>query len=370
MRIVYSSFEGRFSDNPKALFQALIADPARWPEPVEHVWLVDPGHPSDFPPGVTTVPYGGSQCLAALAAADVVVSNTHLDVDWAKQPGCVYLQTWHGTPLKRVHSDVLWAPEGRLAQLTRDVRRWDLLVSPNAASTPRLCGAFGFDGEVAEAGYPRNDLLLSPQRDAVRAQVRAQLGVPEGATAVLYAPTWRDGLFLGGGDEPVRLQLDLASLRDRLGPDVVVLVRMHMLSQRAEQLDHPGVHDVSTHPDINELYLAADVLITDYSSSMVDFAVTGKPLLLFTYDLEHYRDQQRGFYVDLLADPPGPVLRTSDEVVAALADLDAVRRRFAPAYARFRDGYCSLEDGQASARVLDRLLSVRQRRTALVGRRP
>ena len=370
MRIVYSSFEGRFSDNPKALFQALVADPARLIEPVEHVWLADPAHVSDFPPGLSTVPYGGPRCVAALEAADVVVSNTHLDMDWAKQPQCLYLQTWHGTPLKRVHLDVLWAPEGHLVRLTRDVRRWDLLVSPNPASTPRLCGAFGFDGEVAETGYPRNDLLLSPRRDAVRARVRAQLGVREGATAVLYAPTWRDDLFAGGGDEPARLQLDLASLRDRLGPDVVVLVRMHMLSRRVEQLDLPGVHDVSTHADINELYLAADVLVTDYSSSMVDFAVTGKPVLLFTYDLEHYQDVQRGFYVDLLADPPGPVLCTSDEVVAALADLDAVRRRFASAYARFRDTYCSLEDGHASARVLDRLLAARQRRTARVGRRP
>jgi CDP-glycerol glycerophosphotransferase len=115
------------------------------------------------------------------------------------------------------------------------------------------------------------------------------------------------------------------------------------------------VHDVSMHPDISDLYLAADVLVTDYSSVMFDFAVTGRPLIFFAYDLARYRDDLRGFYLDLEQIAPGPVLTSSDDVVAALADLPGVRARYAPAYDRFRTRFCALEDGHATDRVLSRL---------------
>src|SRR4051794_38632569 len=103
----------------------------------EHVWLCDPLHRAGFPAEVSTVPASGAEAVAALESADLVIANTHIDLDWDKKPGAVYLQTWHGTPLKRIHNDVLWAPPGRLAELDRDVQRWDYLVSPNEVSTHR-----------------------------------------------------------------------------------------------------------------------------------------------------------------------------------------------------------------------------------------
>jgi CDP-glycerol glycerophosphotransferase len=351
MKVLHHSFGGRFSDSPRAIHQALNGSG----HPSEHVWLLDPRHRHSFPAGVRTVEYGSRRAVEELESADVVVSNTHIEMDWTKAPGAIYLQTWHGTPLKHIHFDSLWAPPGRVAYLTEDVRRWDYLLSPNRVSTERLRGAFGFNGEIVESGYPRNDVLLSPRSDGIRAAVRRQLDIPDDATVVLYTPTWRDDVLDAQGRQDFALQLDLAEVNRRLGNDHYLLIRTHFLvSAELPAMDGPRVRDVSAYPDVSDLYLAADAMVTDYSSTMFDFAVTGKPLLFYTYDLEHYRDTLRGFYFDLHRHAPGPVLRTGGDLLAALADLDKVRAQYAPAYEAFRQQFCDLDDGAATTRVIDR----------------
>jgi CDP-glycerol glycerophosphotransferase len=354
VRIVWFSFRGLYADNPRAVYEGLVARGA--PE-ATHTWLCTAATQDSFPPGVRTVLYGTPEARAALEAADVVVANDCMSMSWDKQPGATYLQTWHGTPLKRIHHDVQPARPGWLDAPDLDVAQWDHLLSPNAASTERLRGAFRFRGQVHETGYPRNDVLSSPGRDAVRAGVRARLGIPEGTRAVLYAPTWRDDLVLDRvGDSAADLRIDLADFTTRLGDDHVLLVRLHsIVADRLELPDGVPVLDVSAEPDPAGLYLAADVLVTDYSSVMFDFAVTGKPILFFTYDLAHYRDDLRGFYVDLEELAPGPLLQTSTALVDALADLDGVCERHARRYADFRHTFCHLEDGHATERVLDLL---------------
>ncbi|NIZ92907.1 CDP-glycerol glycerophosphotransferase family protein [Kineococcus rubinsiae] len=348
MKITYHSFEGRYSDNPRALHEALVARG----DDIDHVWLSTPAHAHGFPAGTTTVDIDSPDAVAALESADVVVSNTHLDLDWDKAPTTFYLQTWHGTPLKTIHHDVLFAPEGRLARLDHDIARWDHLLSPNAASTGPLRQAFRYAGPLSETGYPRNDVLSAPDRDERRAKARAALGVPEGVTAVLYTPTWRDDEKFGPGPD-FSLRLDLERFHEQLGDDHVLLLRLHyMVSAALDTVDLPGVLDLSFHPDIAELYLAADLMVTDYSSTQFDFAVTGKPIVYFTYDLDHYRDDLRGFYFDFPEIAPGPLLTTSDEVIAAVADIATVTTTYADRYARFRETFCHREDGHATARVL------------------
>jgi len=364
VKVVYDSFEGRFSDNPRALYEGMRHSLAN----LEHVWLCDPLHASGFPAGVQTVPATGPDARAALESADLVIANTHIELDWVKKPGAVYLQTWHGTPLKRIHNDVLWAPEGKLAELDRDVHRWDYLLSPNRVSTPRLRDAFGFEGEVLEVGYPRNDILASAEAPAVRARVRAALGIPDDVTAVLYTPTWRDDEFYADGTPNVQLALDIDAFVRELGPRQWLLPRLHYkVTNRSEPLDRPGVVDVSRHPDAAELYLAADVMVTDYSSTMFDFAITGKPMLFYAYDLESYRDSLRGFYFDFQPLAPGPVLQTSGEVIAALQNLDEVSRHYAERYAAFRRLFTHLDDGHAGDR-LRWLYAERAREPQLSGR--
>lgn len=356
MKIVWSSFSGRYSDNPRAVYEELVR---RGRDDLRHVWLSHSAHADGFPVGLRTVPYGTPECIAELESADVVVSNTHLEPEWTKAPGSVYLQTWHGTPLKHLHFDSLWSVPGAVDHLTHDVRRWDALLSPNALSTASFRRAFRFTGEIFEGGYPRNDLLQSPGQDDIRERVRKELGIADGVTAVLYTPTWRDDVRADDGEPDFDLRLDVQKFAERLGDDHVLLLRLHyILSGRLTGLDVPGVLDVSFHPDIAELYLAADAMVTDYSSTMFDFAVTGKPMVFFAYDLLDYRDRLRGFYLDYEAIAPGPVLLTGDEVFDALADLPGVEDDHRDAYDSFRREFCSLEDGRASARFVDHYFPV------------
>ena len=354
MRVVWQSFEGRYSDSPRVLFE-------RWRKQRpgdEHVWLAEPGHLDTFPHEVDTVGIYGADCVAALNDCDVLVANTHTDIDWTKKSGALYLQTWHGTPLKRVHRDVLWAPPGRLDRLSRDVERWDLLLSPNAASTPRLRQAFEYSGDVLEMGYPRNDVLSSPQRADVGRRARQDLGIEQDRIVVLYTPTWRDDIVLGAEGARVQLELRVAELMDHLGPDYCLLLRMHSLVDgRFDALTIDGVRDVSRHPDVSQLYLAADMMVTDYSSTMFDYAVTGRPMVFFTYDLERFRDTVRGFYFDLEAEAPGPLVATQEALAAAIVGIDEVQRKFAERYRLFRQRYCHLEDGHATEQLLDAVWS-------------
>jgi CDP-glycerol glycerophosphotransferase (TagB/SpsB family) len=350
MKIVYSAFRGHFSDSPRALYEALVEQGVE----ASHTWLAAPHTRAGFPAGLETVEFGSPESIAALEDADLVISNDHIPLDWEKRAGTTYLQTWHGTMLKRIHNDVLWAPEGRLAYLEQDIARWDLLLSPNSVTTERLRKAFGFTGPIHETGLPRNDLLSSPRRDEVRAAVRADLGIAEDQKVVLYTPTWRDDLvFQKTGPRDFDFPVDLDDFAARLGDDHVLLLRLHnMVMDRLELTEGSVVRDVCGHPDIRDLYLAADLMVTDYSSTMFDFAITGKPLLFFTYDLDYFRDELRGFYFDLAEAAPTPLLSTSKELIEAIADVDAVSAEHAERYARFRETFTHLEDGRATERVL------------------
>jgi CDP-glycerol glycerophosphotransferase len=352
VRIVYNSFHGRYSDNPRALYQALRDRPG-----LEHVWLTDSRHRAGFPDDATTVDIDGPDARDALESADLVIASSHTEVDWEKGPGTTYLQTWHGTPLKRVHRDVLWAPEGRLDELDVDIEKWDLLLSPNAVSTPRLRKAFGYDGEVLESGYPRNDLLSLPAQEQVRADVRRRFGIADGVTAVLYAPTWRNDEVLLDPDAELPLALDPVAFAAEMGRDHALLFRSHYLATgRSRVAAAPGVHDVSFHPDINELYAAADVMVTDYSSTMFDFAITGRPIVFYPYDRDRYGDVVRGFYFELGPDDaPGPVVTTEPELLETLSRLPDTRQAYAERYRAFQRTFTSLEDGHATDRVLERL---------------
>jgi CDP-glycerol glycerophosphotransferase len=345
--VVYNSFNGRYADNPRAIFEGLRAQRPGW----EHVWLADPRHRADFPVEVATVPVAGVGATAALEQADLIVANCHLTLaPWRKRPGTRYLQTWHGTPLKRIHRSAVTVPAAAaMEELDEEISRWDQLISPSTAATHLLRAAFGYAGPVLETGYPRNDLLAGPQAGARRAEVRARLGVDEDTTVVLYAPTYRDDQVDADG----ALGLDPARLVATLGPGHVLLVRRHYyLGHHRVLPDRAAVRDVSGHPEIADLHLAADALVTDYSSAVFDFAVTGKPIVLYAYDLEHYRDRLRGFTLDLESEMPGPVVTREAGLAAVLADLPGLTTAWAERYAAFRDRFCRFEDGHATERVL------------------
>ena len=352
MRILYNAFNGRYADSPRALHQGLLARGVE----AEHVWLQDERFVGGFPADVTTVPIGTAAAVAALESADVLISNTHIQLDrWDKPAGAFYLQTWHGTPLKQIHRAAASIPaEEMMVELDVDIARWDALVSQSPAATRLLREAFGYSGPVLETGYPRNDVLRAPDAAARRSALREELGIADDVTAVLYAPTYRDDT-VDEADSPDGL--DLERLVSRLGPGHTVLLRQHYyLYRRPVRTGLAGLVDVSDNPDIADLYLAADALVTDYSSAMFDFAVTGKPLLLHPYDLAHYRDQLRGFTFDLDTEGPGALVLDPEALAQALLDLPGTTAAGAERYAAFRRRWCALDDGHATDRVLDLLL--------------
>jgi CDP-glycerol glycerophosphotransferase len=199
-------------------------------------------------------------------------------------------------------------------------------------------------------------VLVGGQLSARRAAVRDRIGVPAGKRVVLYMPTYRDQLAQGQARYALNRDLDLELLRRDLSDDHVVLFRKHHYVVGASTTEPDEfVIDVSGYPDATELMLAADVLMTDYSSAMFDWMCTGRPIVYFAPDLEYYRDELRGFYFDLEAIGPGQFVRSSAAVADALRSADELAPVFAERYQEFRSRYCSLDDGGASARVVDAL---------------
>jgi CDP-glycerol glycerophosphotransferase len=313
------------------------------------------------PPSATAVREGSREYYEALARARFLVTNDHMPDWFERRADQVCVQTWHGTPVKRLGLDM---PDSRKnirrakERWSRQAANWQYVLSPDPLSTPILQRAYAVQGEMLETGYPRDDLLVRPDRDAIGAGLRQALGIPAAARVVLYAPTYRDHIVDSRGRYRLDLQLDFARLRRALGHDTVFLFRKHhRIADVLPPVAGGFVHDVSSYPDGTELLLAADVLVTDYSSMMVDFANTGRPMLFFTYDLDTYRDQVRGLYFDLSERAPGPLLGTTDEVAAALSDIDAIRSEYSDRYSEFASTFCALNDGQAAARVVDRVFS-------------
>jgi CDP-glycerol glycerophosphotransferase len=352
--VIYTSFHGRqYSDSPRAIHEELVRRGA----PLEHLWVVADGQ-CEVPPSATVIRDGSSEHYDALATARYVVTNDHFPDWFARRPDQLCLQTWHGTPLKRLGFDVTARRNdgNRFTRWAQQVENWQYVLSPNPFSTPILRRAYAVEGEMLETGYPRDDVLAGADRDARTQELRRRLGIPDGMRTVLYAPTYRDHVYDRNGRYRLDLHLDLERLRAAVGDDTVILFRKHHYIVDPVPTDpHGFIRDVSRYPDGTELMLAADVLVTDYSSMMFDYANTGRPMLFFTYDLDAYADEIRGFYVDFTEIVPGPLLRTTDDVADALGDLEGVQASFAERYGEFTRRFCKLDDGQASARVVDRL---------------
>ncbi|WP_425839858.1 bifunctional glycosyltransferase/CDP-glycerol:glycerophosphate glycerophosphotransferase [Streptomyces fractus] len=354
--VLFDSFRGtQLSGSPRAVYDELVDRGTD----LELLWVVRDDQ-IQVPANARAVRMWSPEWYEALARSRYLVFNNHLPNWFRRRDEQVVVQTWHGTPLKKIGHDIdspQFADRDYLERLPTEVGQWSMLVSPNRFSTPIMRRAFGFDGEILETGYPRNDIHYAPDRAERAAQVRRRLGLPDGKRVVLYAPTWRDHLFYGAGRYKFDFRIDLAEARRQLGDDHILLVRRH--PNVVDPVPGAGdgfVWDVTAYSDMADLMLITDVMVTDYSSLMFDFANTGRPMLFFTYDLDHYRDTLRGFYFDFEADAPGPLLSTSQELIESIRDVDRSQEQYAFRYRRFQRDFCDLDDGNAAGRVVDRLL--------------
>ncbi|MFE2291616.1 CDP-glycerol glycerophosphotransferase family protein [Streptomyces sp. NPDC059452] len=354
--VLFDAFKGtQYSDSPRAVHEEMV----RRGVELEHLWVVRDDQ-VDVPPTARPVRMWSPEWYEALATSRYVVANNHLPDWFSKRPDQIVVQTWHGTPLKKIGHDiesVHFADQRYLERVEKEVRNWDMLVSPNSFSTPILQRAFKFPGEMVECGYPRNDILRRPGTERHAEEIRRRIGLPPGKRIIMYAPTWRDDQFYAPGKYKFDFRIDLDDARARLGDDHVLMVRRH--PNVVDPVPGAGdgfVFDVSDYPDMADLSLISDVMITDYSSLMFDFVNTGRPILFFTYDLDHYRDTLRGFYFDFEQSAPGPLLFASAELIFAIRNIDRIEAEYSERYRWFQREFCDLDDGYASARLTDRIL--------------
>ncbi|MFJ3903465.1 CDP-glycerol glycerophosphotransferase family protein [Streptomyces sp. NPDC090025] len=341
-------WNGSYSCNPAAIHEKMN----ELAPGMKAVWVLKKDATIRPPKGVATVHPGSLEFWKAMARGKYFINNVNFAPSLVKRPGQVHLQTHHGTPLKRMGVDLAEYPVGRrgmnLVRLMDRVDRWDYSLTSNSFSTAAWDRAYPSYYEPLEYGYPRNDQLVNATAADVAA-ARKKLGIAEGTKVILYTPTHRDY-----HDAPKQM-LDLERFAETVGPDFTLLVRAHYFYDQS--LLSSGTSgsarlvDVSKHPSVEELYLAADCLLTDYSSVMFDYANLDRPIVVFANDWEVYRTT-RGTYFDITVDSPGLTLTNETELIEAFTsgrwngpESDAAR-------ATFRRTFCEFDDGRAAERVV------------------
>ena len=369
--VFYESFSGNgMLDNPEALFRELVNSPDY--AHLSHVWVLSNLHQyrstvAEFAqhPRVRFVRYGSASYYRALATSEYLVNNATFPVDFSKRPGQVYLNTWHGTPLKKMGYDV---PDGALATANtlRNFVQADYLLAANSFMTEqmyktayKLTGIYR--GTIIEAGYPRIDrqFLSDDQRNAVRARLIAS-GIPLGdRKIILYAPTWKGATFGHPDDELDELSARVAKMEKHLDSQkYIVVLKTHQTVHRLA-VHRPDLRTILVPNDIptNQVLGVSDILISDYSSIFFDFLQTGRPILFLTPDLADYAGN-RGLYFE--PDTwPGPTFSSADQLGetlrAVIENGNAIPETHREAYETMQRTFTPYEDGHATQRIIDRV---------------
>ncbi|MGW1977234.1 bifunctional glycosyltransferase/CDP-glycerol:glycerophosphate glycerophosphotransferase [Streptomyces sp. NPDC001889] len=325
---------------------------------IKGVWVVRKGLEETIPPGMDHVVVNTPRYWEVMARAKYFVNNVNFADTVVKRPEQIHIQTHHGTPLKRMGIDQQKYPAAAkgmsMRKLLQRADRWDFSVSANRHSTEQWDRVYPCSFESVDAGYPRNDVYSRATAQDVL-EIRERLGIAPGRTAVLYAPTVRDYQV---GYVP---RLDLERVTRELGPDVLLMVRTHYFygqDRRLTELAEQGtLLDVSRHPSVEELCLASDALITDYSSIMFDYAVLDRPIVTYADDWDVYV-RSRGVTFDLLSgepgETPGAVATNENELISVFRSGSWDGERATALRTAFRQRFCEWDDGNAAERVVRR----------------
>lgn len=332
--------------------------------PLELIWAVK-DHSVEVPEGGTAVLENSRAYYEAFGSANYVMVNVHQPDWYIKREGQVLIQTFHGYPFK-MNGHKWWQKLGFTAErqesFFKRAAEWDYLVSPARYATPFLKEFYrpgeALQTEILEIGYPRNDVLVGVENEQVRQRARKNLGVRPGQKAVLYAPTFRD--YLSSDDMSAAMVefLDLSKLMRNLGSEYVILLRGHPFNARQGTFADDQIINVTDYPDINDLILASDVGILDYSSLRFDYALTGKPALFYVPDYEQYF-KGRDSFVSFDETAPGPIIRTQSALTEAILDSNSTARKFEPKRAEFIRKFMEIEDGHAAERLVDAVFATR-----------
>ncbi len=357
--IVFESFLGRnYSDNPKAIYEYMEKN---YPEFEYVIFLNDPKSAKGEIPGKAKIVKKVSfEYIYYASRAKYIISNSRMSLRLNIRPEQTYIQTWHGTPLKKLVMDMqnVTLPgtnkQKYLLNFLKEAKRWNYLISANEHSTKVFNSAF-LQENILETGYPRNDILVNKTNEDIL-MYREKLGLTSEDKVLLYAPTFRDDEYVSRGNYTQKIELDLAKIEAEL-PEWKILLRTHYLVTENMDLSHDNVINVSDYHDINHLYLAADVLMTDYSSVFFDYAILDRPMIFFAYDLEKYESDLRGFYLDYEKEIPGKNIDGTEELIEILSDIDKYEEQYWAKRQDFRKKFTSLETGTASKQIAELIVN-------------
>lgn len=369
---LFESYNGHaYACSPRAIYEAMLRD-SRF-DSCRFVWAFKEPGGRTLPDTARTslVTSGSAEYFDICSKAGYIVINSSFAEGVTLKKGQTLLQTWHGTPLKRLGFDLDKTGGDKLNSVRDNRRRYALnakrfsyLISPSPECSRRLRTAFGLDrlGKqdiIRETGYPRNDMLYTATQSDIAA-IRERFGIAEGKRVALYAPTYRDNAHQSGVGYIGESMLDFDKLRKALGEDWVILFRPHYFIANAFDFSRYAgfVINAAETDEVSELYLISDVLITDYSSVFFDYANLRHPMIFYMYDMEQYSNEIRGFYSDC-GELPGPMVHTQEALTEELLSLQnnpqIYADRFGEKYELFRRKYNPLDDGKAAERVLDLL---------------
>ena len=359
--ILFESFQGRqYTCSPKAMYLAALSD-ERFKD-YTFIWSVRSMKKYAFlkeNPNTQLVKYASYDYMKALVRAKYWVVNSTLLPYITPDDNHVFIQTWHGTPLKRLGCDI--KNQGNNAQKLSEIynqyqtqgKRISKFISPSPFYTEKIGSAYAQPKDkFIECGYPRNDFLFSYTDEDVK-RIKEGLEIPEDKKVLLYAPTFRDNMHERGKGFHYDIGIDFDMLKKEFSKDYVILFRAHyFIIDKFNFDEYEGfIYNVSKHDDINELYIISDMLLTDYSSVFFDYANLKRPVMFFMYDFEEYKNNLRDFYLEM-SELPGPIVYKNQELCAMIRETEK-NFVYDEKYQKFNEKFNSYNDANSSIRALE-----------------
>lgn len=362
--IFFEVYDGRnYTCSPKAIYEKMLT--MKEFKDFKFVWAFNEPSKHDVMKDkrLVIVKTNTKDYYKYISSSKYWIVNSIMDECITKKKGQVYVQCWHGTPLKRLRYDievngaVLNTIEEIRKRNDRDAVKFDYFISPSKYCTEKFTSAFnlvalGKKDIIIEEGYPRNDSLFNRNKKEVD-KIKDKLGIPKDKKVICYLPTFRDNQHTSGVGYTYNLAINFDSLKKRFGKDYVILFKPHyFIANKIDLSKYKNfVYNVANYDEINDIYLASDLLITDYSSVFFDYANLNRPVMFYMYDFDDYKNNLRDFYISL-DELPGPIAKTQKELEDYIVNIDKSISKYKKTYDKFNDKYNYLDDGNASERVI------------------
>lgn len=367
--VIFGCFNGRsYCDSPKAIYKYMLTD--RRFEEFNYIWVFkEPNKHKYLEENKNTkvISVKGKKYVQAMAKAKYWIFNYKIPDYIYPKKDQIFVQCWHGTPLKRLGCDLqhfdnaLNTIEGMKKRYNEETKKFSYFLSPSKFASEKFISIWNMKENkkqdcVLELGYPRNDYLYNYTENDIKT-IKSKLGIENCTKKILlYAPTYRDNQHTSGIGYTYKTEVDFDKLKEELSGEYIILFRSHWLVANLFDFEKykDFIYNVSDYDDIDELYVVSDLLITDYSSVFFDYANLKRPILFYMYDLEEYRDNIRGFYLNI-EELPGPILKTEEELIENIKTIS--EDFYNEKYKKFNDKFNYLDDGQASKRVVDKIFT-------------